>query len=229
MSHRRHLHIFLKCIRICFLELFQLCCPCQWANNIDIDMIPSPFCRCNTGQTTNAFLCGSIRTLSIVSEQSCSRRKVNDRTLCFFQIRIASLHIVESCIQTRIHCQIELFCGVVCQGYTRGGSLCIVNQHMNCSECSNCLFHNLLDNGCIICSSVHICLYRQYRNAIQTFEFFFCIGQLLYVSASNDKVCTLFCKCGCNAVANRTALAVTQNGSACSGDHHCFFREKAHG
>ena len=43
MTYRRHLDVFLKCGRISFLEVFQLCGPCQRADDIDVDVVSAPF------------------------------------------------------------------------------------------------------------------------------------------------------------------------------------------
>ena len=154
MSCRRHLDILFECVRIGILEVFQLCSPCQRANDVDIDVISAPFGSGNTCQTTNALFGCGVGTLSEVAEQAGTGGEVDDRTLCLFQVRIAGFHVVECGIQTGVDRQIKLLCGVVCQRDTGGRCLCVVDEHVNVPEGVHCLLYHAFHNGGIVRTGV---------------------------------------------------------------------------
>ena len=131
VAHGRHFDVGLEGLRVSLLELLQLGGPGQRADNVDVDVIRAPLGGGHAGQAADALLGGSVGALAVVAEQAGTGGKVDDRTLCLFQIGIARLHVVEGGIQTRVDRQIKLFCGVVCQRHAGGGCLCVVDQHVD--------------------------------------------------------------------------------------------------
>ena len=222
MSHRRHLDICLESIGICLLEFLQLCGPCQRTYNVDIDAIGTPLGSCDSGQSADTFLGCRISALSEITEETCSGGKVNNRTLGLLQIRIASLHIVECCIQTGIYRQIKLLGGMICDGYARSGSLRIVDQYINSAKSINGLLHHILYDRFIVRTGADIRLHRKYFDPILFLQFFLRVGQLLNITSGQHQIGTFLCISGCNTVTNGSALSVTQYRSSSTGDDCCL-------
>ena len=168
MTCRRHLYICLKCVRISLLEFLKLCSPCKWAYDVDIDSVRSPLSCCNSCKSTDSFFCCRICTLTIITEKSRTGSKVDDASFCLFQVWVACLHIIKYCIQSWIHCQIELFLRMICQCNSGCRSLCIVDQHIDSPKCIDCLFHNIFNNCFIVCACRYVCLYRKYFYSVQS-------------------------------------------------------------
>ena len=209
MSHRRHLDVCLESIGICLLEFLQLCGPCQRTYNVDIDAIGTPLGSCDSGQSADTFLGRRISALSEITEETCSGGKVNNRTLGLLQGRIASLHIVECCIQTGIYRQVKLLGGMICDGYAGSGSLGIVDQYIDPSESVNRLLHHILYDRFIVRTGADICLYGKYLDTVLCLQFFLRIRQLLYIASGQYKVRTLFGIRRCDTVTDGTALPIT--------------------
>ena len=100
MSCRRHLYVCLECFGICILEVLKLCCPSKRTNYVCVDTVLCPFCSSNSGKTADTLFSSCVRTLTVVTEKTCTGCEVDDRSLCFLKVRIASLHIIERCIKT---------------------------------------------------------------------------------------------------------------------------------
>ena len=102
VSRRWSVHVLGKCFGICLLEVFKLCSPCEGANHVDVDAVLAPFCRRNSAKTSDSLFSCRIRALTEVAEKSGTRCKVNYTTLCFFEIGVASLHVMEGCIKSGV-------------------------------------------------------------------------------------------------------------------------------
>ena len=222
MSHRRHLDVCLESIGICLLEFLQLCGPCQRTYNVDIDAIGTPLGSCDSGQSTDAFLGCRISALSEVTEETCSGGKVNNRTLGLLQIRIASLHIVECCIQTGIYRQVKLLGGMICNSHSGSGSLRIVDQDINSAKSINGLLHHILHDSFIVGTCTDIRLHRKYFDPILFLQFFLRVGQLLNITSGHHQIGTFFCISGGDSITDGSALSVTQYRSSSTGDDCCL-------
>ena len=97
---RRCFHIGFERFGISFLKVFKLSRPCKRTNNVGVDAILCPFGCCNTRKTANTFLCCRIGALTIITEKSCTRSKIDDASLCFLEMRIACLHIIKCCVKS---------------------------------------------------------------------------------------------------------------------------------
>ena len=143
-------------------------------------------------------------------------------------MRIARLHIVECCIQSRINRQIELICGVVRKRDTGSGSLRVVDQDINSSEGIQRLLDYIFHNRLIVRAGADIRLNRQDLYAVKPFQLFLRVSQLLHVPSGNDDIGAFLCISGSDAVSDGAASAVTQDRSSSSCDDHCFFCQKSH-
>ena len=141
MTGRRHLYVSLECLGICILEVFKLRRPCKRTNNVCVDTVLSPFCSRYPGETADTLFSCCIRALTVVTKKTCAGSKVDDCSLSFFKVWIASLHIVEGCIKSGVHCKIELFGCMILNCYAGGRSLCVVDKNVDSAECLNCLFN----------------------------------------------------------------------------------------
>ena len=228
VTHRGHLDIRLERLGICLLEVLQLRRPCQRADNVDVDAVLAPFGGGNAGQAANAFLCRGIRALPVVAKQTRAGGKVDDSTLRFLQIGVARLHIIECGVQTGIQCEIELLGGMVSQRNAGCGSLRVVNQHVDAAEGVNRLFDDIVHNSLVVRAVIHVRLHAHHLHAIEAFQFFLRVGQLLHVAARDDQIRAFLGVSGRNAVANRTAAAVAELRIARAGNNRRLSCQKTH-
>ena len=147
-------------------------------------------------------------------------------TLGFFQVRIASLHIVERGVKPRVNGQIELVGGVIGNGDARGRSLGVVHQHVNAAELLDCGIDNALHHGLIVGAGIYVGLDGEDLDAVLALQLFFRRFQLGYVASGNDKVCAFLGVGDGNAVADGARFAVFQLGHAGAGDNGSFAFKK---
>ena len=126
----RNVDVGFKGVREGFFELFQFRRPGQWADDVYVDVILSPFGSGDPAQAPNPFLCRRVGTLPVVAEKPGTRGKVDYGTLAFLEQRITGLHVVEGSVEARINGEVELVASVVSQGDAGSRSLSIVNQNV---------------------------------------------------------------------------------------------------
>ena len=134
-------------------------------------------------------------------------------------MRIAGLHVIKRRVQPGIHRQVKVLGGVLGQGHAGGGSLGVVDEHVDAAELLDGLIDYVLDNGLVVGTGADVRLDGEHLDVIQPLQLLLGVGELLYVAPCNDKVCPFLCVGGGNAVADGTAAPVAEGGAARAGDN----------
>ena len=116
------------------------------------------------------------------------------------------------------------------QRHARSGGLGVVDEHVDTAELSDSLVDDTLHHGLIVSAGVDIGGHDEHANAVLLLKLSLGGVELGLVAAGDDEVRALLGIGGGDTVADGTAAhAISENGSACTGDNGGLTSKKTHG